>query len=48
MRIDMSDIHESRPVSRLIGALPSYVGYEEAWPATKPCAAGLYAVIPVR
>ena len=35
IRIDMSEYQEKHTVSRLIGAPPGYVGYEEAGPADR-------------
>jgi ATP-dependent Clp protease ATP-binding subunit ClpA len=39
VRIDMSEFMEKHAVSRLIGAPPGYVGYEEAVTSPKPCVA---------
>jgi ATP-dependent Clp protease ATP-binding subunit ClpB len=38
-RIDMSEYMEKYAVSRLIGAPPGYVGYEEGGQLTRPCGA---------
>ena len=35
VRIDMSEFQERHPVSRLVGAPPGYVGYEEAGQLTE-------------
>ena len=35
MRIDMSEYQEKHTVSRMVGAPPGYVGYEEAGPADR-------------
>ena len=37
VRIDMSEYMEKYSVSRLIGAPPGYVGYEEGGPADRGC-----------
>ena len=34
VRIDMSEYMEKHAVSRLIGAPPGYVGYDEGWALT--------------
>ena len=36
IRIDMSEYSEKHSVSRLVGAPPGYVGYEEGGQLTKP------------
>jgi ATP-dependent Clp protease ATP-binding subunit ClpB len=40
VRIDMSEYMEKHSVSRLIGAPPGYVGYDEGGQLTEACAAG--------
>ena len=40
VRIDMSEYMEKHTVSRLIGAPPGYVGYEEGGNSPKRCGAG--------
>ena len=40
VRFDMSEFQERHTVSRLVGAPPGYVGYEEAGQLTEACAAG--------
>ena len=40
IRIDMSEYMEKHAVSRLIGAPPGYVGYEEGGQLTEACAGG--------
>ena len=40
VRLDMSEYMEKHSVSRLIGAPPGYVGYEEGGALPKPCGAG--------
>ena len=40
VRIDMTEYMEKFSVSRLIGAPPGYVGYDEAASSRRPCAAG--------
>ena len=39
VRIDMSEFQERHTVSRLVGAPPGYVGYEEAGQLTEACSA---------
>ena len=39
VRIDMSEYMEKASVSRLIGAAPGYIGYEEGGQLTEPCVA---------
>ena len=41
IRIDMSEFMEKHSVSRLLGAPPGYVGYEEGGYLTNRCAANL-------
>ncbi len=36
LRLDMSEFHDKYTVSRLIGAPPGYVGYEEGGQLTEP------------
>ena len=38
VRLDMSEFQERHTVSRLVGAPPGYVGYEEAGQPQRPCA----------
>ncbi|MBI3323928.1 MAG: ATP-dependent chaperone ClpB [Candidatus Omnitrophica bacterium] len=45
LRIDMSEYMESHTVSRLIGAPPGYVGYEEGGQLTEPVRRKPYCVI---
>ena len=45
VRIDMSEYQERHTVSRLIGAPPGYVGYEEGGQLTEPVRRKPYAVI---
>jgi ATP-dependent Clp protease ATP-binding subunit ClpB len=45
IRIDMSEYMEKHAVSRLIGAPPGYVGYEEGGQLTEPVRRRPYAVI---
>ena len=45
MRIDMSEYMEKHTVSRLIGAPPGYVGYEEGGQLTEPVRRRPYSVI---
>jgi ATP-dependent Clp protease ATP-binding subunit ClpB len=45
VRIDMSEYQESHTVSRLIGAPPGYVGYEEAGQLTESVRRRPYAVV---
>ncbi|MFQ7077361.1 MAG: AAA family ATPase [Christensenellaceae bacterium] len=41
VRIDMSEYMEKYSVSRLIGAPPGYVGYDEGGQLTGPCGVNL-------
>jgi ATP-dependent Clp protease ATP-binding subunit ClpB len=45
IRLDMSEFMERHTVSRLIGAPPGYVGYEEGWMLTEAVRRRPYAVI---
>src|SRR3989454_11698161 len=45
IRIDMSEYQEKHTVSRMIGAPPGYVGYEEAGQLTEPLRRRPYAVV---
>jgi ATP-dependent Clp protease ATP-binding subunit ClpB len=45
VRIDMSEYQEKHTVSRLIGAPPGYVGYEEAGQLTEAVRRRLYSVV---
>src|SRR3712207_1208303 len=45
VRIDMSEYQEKHPVSRLIGAPPGYVGYEEGGQLTEAVRRRPYSVI---
>ena len=45
MRLDMSEYMEKHAVSRLIGAPPGYVGYEEGGQLTEPVRRRPYSVI---
>jgi len=45
IRIDMSEYQEKHTVSRLIGAPPGYVGYEEAGQLTEAVRRRAYAVV---
>jgi ATP-dependent Clp protease ATP-binding subunit ClpB len=45
VRIDMSEYQEKHTVSRLVGAPPGYVGYEEAGQLTKAVRRRPYAVV---
>ena len=45
LRIDMSEYMEKHAVSRLIGAPPGYVGYEEGGQLTEPVRRRPYAVV---
>jgi ATP-dependent Clp protease ATP-binding subunit ClpB len=45
IRIDMSEYQEKHTVSRLIGAPPGYVGYEEAGQLTEAVRRRLYSVV---
>src|SRR5579863_5583299 len=45
VRLDMSEYMEKHAVSRLIGAPPGYVGYEEGGQLTEPVRRRPYAVI---
>ncbi len=45
VRLDMSEFHEKHTVSRLIGAPPGYVGYEEGGQLTEPVRRRPYSVI---
>jgi hypothetical protein len=48
VRIDMSEYMEKHTVSRLIGAPPGYVGYEEGGQLTEAVRRRPYSVVPVR
>jgi len=45
IRIDMSEYMEKHTVSRLVGAPPGYVGYEEGGQLTRRCGAGLHVLL---
>jgi ATP-dependent Clp protease ATP-binding subunit ClpB len=45
LRLDMSEFHDKFTVSRLIGAPPGYVGYEEGGQLTEPVRRRPYSVI---
>src|SRR5690606_2303218 len=45
VRIDMSEYHERHAVSRLIGAPPGYVGYDEGGQLTEAVRRRPYAVV---
>ena len=45
VRLDMSEFHDKYTVSRLIGAPPGYVGYEEGGQLTEPVRRRPYSVI---
>ncbi|HEY2905247.1 MAG TPA: ATP-dependent chaperone ClpB [Vicinamibacterales bacterium] len=45
IRIDMSEYQEKHTVSRMVGAPPGYVGYEEAGQLTEPVRRRPYAVV---
>jgi len=45
LRLDMSEFHDKYTVSRLIGAPPGYVGYEEGGQLTEPIRRRPYSVI---
>ncbi|MCA9586112.1 MAG: AAA family ATPase, partial [Myxococcales bacterium] len=45
LRLDMSEFHDKYTVSRLIGAPPGYVGYEEGGQLTEPVRRRPYSVI---
>ena len=45
VRLDMSEFHDKHTVSRLIGAPPGYVGYEEGGQLTEPVRRRPYSVI---
>src|SRR5436305_2647603 len=45
VRIDMSEYQEKQTVSRMIGAPPGYVGYEEAGQLTEAVRRRPYAVV---
>jgi len=45
IRLDMSEFHDKYTVSRLIGAPPGYVGYEEGGQLTEPVRRRPYSVI---
>ena len=45
VRIDMSEYQEKHTVSRMIGAPPGYVGYDEAGQLTEPVRRKPYAVV---
>lgn len=45
VRLDMSEFHDKYTVSRLIGAPPGYVGYEEGGQLTEPVRRRPYTVI---
>ncbi len=48
IRIDMSDFMEKHNISRLVGAPPGYVGYEEGGLLTEKIRRRPYSVIPSR
>src|SRR5262249_23938008 len=45
VRLDMSEFHDKHTVSRLIGAPPGYVGYEEGGQLTEPVRRRPYTVV---
>jgi ATP-dependent Clp protease ATP-binding subunit ClpB len=45
LRLDMSEYHDKYTVSRLIGAPPGYIGYEEGGQLTEPVRRRPYSVI---
>ena len=45
IRLDMSEFHDKYTVSRLIGAPPGYIGYEEGGQLTEPVRRRPYSVI---
>jgi ATP-dependent Clp protease ATP-binding subunit ClpB len=45
LRLDMSEFHDKYTVSRLIGAPPGYIGYEEGGQLTEPIRRRPYSVI---
>ena len=45
LRLDMSEFHDKHTVSRLLGAPPGYVGYEEGGQLTEPVRRRPYSVI---
>ena len=45
LRLDMSEYHDKHTVSRLIGAPPGYVGYDEGGQLTEPVRRRPYSVI---
>lgn len=45
VRIDMSEYQEKYSVSRLIGAAPGYVGYEDAGQLTEPVRRNPYSIV---
>ena len=45
LRLDMSEFHDKYTVSRLIGAPPGYIGYEEGGQLTEPVRRRPYSVI---
>jgi len=45
VRIDMSEYMEKHSASRLIGAPPGYVGYDEGWPLTEAVRRRPYRVV---
>jgi ATP-dependent Clp protease ATP-binding subunit ClpB len=45
VRIDMSEYQERHTVSRLVGAPPGYVGYEEGWQLTEAVRRRPYSVV---
>ena len=45
LRLDMSEFHDKHTVSRLIGAPPGYIGYEEGGQLTEPIRRRPYSVI---
>jgi ATP-dependent Clp protease ATP-binding subunit ClpB len=45
LRLDMSEFHDKHTVSRLIGAPPGYVGYEEGGQLTEPVRRRPYSVV---
>ena len=45
IRVDMSEFQEAHTVSRLVGAPPGYVGYEEAGQLTEQVRRRPYSVV---
>src|SRR6185436_1617798 len=45
LRLDMSEFHDKYTVSRLIGAPPGYIGYDEGGQLTEPVRRRPYSVI---